>query len=89
MPLLTLLFSLVMIQQNAAPELFAPGVISTADDELNAAFTPDQRTVFFTKSSPQNRIGVIFVSHLRGSSPSPNGRGGQGVRTPERGGIRG
>ena len=55
------------IQQNVEPELFAPGIISTADDELNAAFTPDQRTVFFTKSTPSNRMGVIFVSQLRGN----------------------
>ena len=67
MRLLILLFSLVLIRQNVEPELFAPGVISTPDDDLNAAFTPDQRTVYFTKSSPQNRIGVIFVSHLRGA----------------------
>jgi Tol biopolymer transport system component len=54
-------------QQNIEPELFAPGIISTADDELNAAFTPDQRTVYFTKSTPSNRMGVIFVSQLRGN----------------------
>jgi Tol biopolymer transport system component len=54
-------------QSPAAPELFAPGVISTPDDELNAAFTPDQRTLFFTKITPMNRMGVIFVSQLRGN----------------------
>lgn len=68
-PTRMLLFLLLLapIQQTAEPEVFAPGVISTADDELNAAFTPDQRTLFFSKSMPSNRMGVIFVSQLRGN----------------------
>lgn len=47
-------FTLGPIEQRAAePELFAPGVISTAADELNAAFTPDQRTLFFPRACPR------------------------------------
>ena len=55
-------------QRSTAPELFAPNVISTADDELNAAFTPDQQTLFFTKILPSNRAAVIMVAHKRGNS---------------------
>lgn len=65
---IVLLFSLFAFTPGPSdqPELFAPGVISTADDELNAAFTPDQKTVFFTKNFPSNRSGVILFSQLRG-----------------------
>lgn len=36
---------------SVAPELFGEGVISTPDYELNAAFLPDGKTVYFTKST--------------------------------------
>jgi WD40-like Beta Propeller Repeat len=47
------------------PELFAAGSISTGDMELNAAFTPDQQTIYFTKRAPKPQLWVIVVSHLR------------------------
>jgi Tol biopolymer transport system component len=66
--LLLVAFTVVSQQQQpAGPELYAPGEVSTADDELNAAFSPDQKTLFFSKSAPSNRMGVILVSHLKGS----------------------
>jgi WD40-like Beta Propeller Repeat len=37
------------------------GVLSTVDDELNTAFTPDGQTVYFSKNVG-DRIGVIVVS---------------------------
>ncbi len=37
------------------------GVLSTVDDELNSAFTPDGQTVYFSKNIG-DRIGVIVVS---------------------------
>lgn len=50
-----------------APHLFAPGVVSTPDFEFDASFTPDSRTVFFSKGDPgYNRITVV-ESHLRGN----------------------
>jgi Tol biopolymer transport system component len=53
----------------SGPELFAPGVISTQDYELNAAFTPDGRTLYYTKSTPQfGGLLTIVVSHLRGGN---------------------
>lgn len=53
--------------QQPQPALFAPGVISTGDMELNAAFTPDGRTLFFTKRTPKLQLWTILVSSLKGS----------------------
>jgi Tol biopolymer transport system component len=47
------------------PVLFGEGVISTPDYELNAAFTPDGRTVYFTKSTTNLGFWTIVVSHFR------------------------
>jgi Tol biopolymer transport system component len=41
------------------------GILSTPDDELNSAFTPDGRTVYFSKNLG-DRVGVILVSHWTG-----------------------
>src|SRR5690242_9713692 len=46
------------------PELFAPGVISTSDNELNAAFSPDGKSLYFTKNA--TRKGVIVFSKFVG-----------------------
>jgi Tol biopolymer transport system component len=53
--------------QSAAPVLVGQGVLSTPDDELNSAFTPDGRTVYFSKNLG-NRTGVILVSHWAGEN---------------------
>ncbi len=50
----------------AEPALFAEGIISTGDMELNAAFTPDGKTLYFTKRTPRPLLWVIVVSHFRG-----------------------
>ena len=34
------------------PELVGEGVLSTAQDEIGAAFTPDGKTIYFTLRSP-------------------------------------
>lgn len=47
------------------PRVFAQGVISTADDEFNVAFTPDGKTLYFTKSVVASYLYVICVSHFR------------------------
>ena len=46
------------------PVLFGEGSISTAEDELNAAFTPDGRSLYFSKNTPGSRQGVIVTSHF-------------------------
>jgi Tol biopolymer transport system component len=48
----------------AEPALFGEGVISTSDDEMNAAFAPDGKTVYFTKNHAGQRLGVIHESHF-------------------------
>jgi len=53
--------------QPAQPALFGPGTISTGDMELNAAFTPDGRTLYFTKRTPKYQLWTILVSTLKGS----------------------
>lgn len=50
------------------PELFAPGVLSTPDDEHGITFTPDGRTAYFTLRSATTTtppVSVICVSHGR------------------------
>src|ERR1043166_4957270 len=49
---------------DAITTLFAPGQISTGDFELNSTFTPDGRTVLYTKRSPKAQYWVIVESHL-------------------------
>lgn len=51
------------------PQL-VPGPLATPEDELNAAFTPDGHSVYFTRKFG-DRFGVIMVSHLRGGRWSP------------------
>jgi Tol biopolymer transport system component len=66
--LLTVLATLTSVAQAAQSPpaklqatMVGEGVLSTADDELNAAFTPDGGTVYFSKNVG-DRIGVIVVS---------------------------
>jgi hypothetical protein len=47
--------------------LFAPGVISTGD-AFGASFTPDGRTVFFTRAAPDRARMQIMRSEWRGLS---------------------
>jgi Tol biopolymer transport system component len=53
--------------QPVQPTVFGPGIISTGDMELNAAFTPDGRTLYFTKRTPKFQLWTILVSTLKGS----------------------
>jgi Tol biopolymer transport system component len=46
------------------PRLFAPGVVSTPDDEFGGAFTPDGKTVVFDKSVVRHYLYVICESHF-------------------------
>lgn len=47
------------------PVMFGEGVVSTAEDDLNAAFSPDGKFVFFTRNFPRNRLGVILFSEYK------------------------
>jgi hypothetical protein len=54
-----------------APALFAEGMITTPDDEMDAGFTPDGRTIYFTKDHIGQRLGVIVVSRFEGGRWTP------------------
>jgi Tol biopolymer transport system component len=47
------------------PIIFGEGTLSTGDMDLNAAFTPDGRTLYFTKRTPKFQFWVIVVSHFQ------------------------
>lgn len=46
---------------SVAAELFAPGVVSTAGDELNAAFTPDGGELFWSINTAQGSGSGVIV----------------------------
>lgn len=47
--------------------LFAPGVISTGDDDAHVTFEPDGRHVFFLKATPDFRFWTIAVVEWTGT----------------------
>lgn len=58
----------VLIAQEKPVEIsLADGPLSTPADELNAAFTPDRGTVYFTRKDSAG-TGVIMVSHRQGGN---------------------
>lgn len=57
--------SYASLQPMPQPVLFGSGIVSTAEDDLNAAFSPDGNTVFFTRNFPRNRLGVILYSEYK------------------------
>jgi hypothetical protein len=44
------------------PTIFGKGTISGGDFDSHPAFTPDGRTIYFVRSSPNFRFWTIFVS---------------------------
>jgi hypothetical protein len=46
------------------PRIFAPGIVSTTDDEFGGAFTKDGRTVYFNRSVLRHYLYVICESHF-------------------------
>ena len=46
------------------PAIFVSGVISTGDFDSHPAFTPDGRTLYFLRSSPNFNFWTIVVSHF-------------------------
>src|ERR1700761_7553910 len=51
-----------VLAQDVTPTVFAPGVISGPLHDSAPAFTPDGRTVYFTRSDGKD--STILVSHL-------------------------
>ena len=48
-----------------APQVFAPGSISTGDFESHPAFTPDGATLYFLKDAPNFSFWTMVVSHFK------------------------
>src|SRR5215211_3249013 len=46
------------------PTVFGEGIISTGDYDSHPAFTPDGRTLYFLKSTPNFNFWTIVVSHF-------------------------
>ncbi len=46
----------------AQAELFAPGVVSTRHHELNAALSPDGRTLVFSLADPADEVATLLVT---------------------------
>lgn len=56
------------------PQLFAEGVVSTVDDEIGGAFSPDGRAFYFTRLVPYTtapRLGIMCVSHFANGRWNP------------------
>lgn len=47
-----------------SPKLFAEGIINTSADEYNPSFTPDGKTVYFTRRIDRKGNEAIMFSHL-------------------------
>jgi D-alanyl-D-alanine carboxypeptidase len=55
-------------EKSDRPQIFAPGVVSTEDDEVGGVFNPDQTEFYFSKLSRYTtspRVGLLCVSRRR------------------------
>src|ERR1039457_2114865 len=52
-----------VVESGAAPKVFAPGIISGGAHDSAPAFTPDGKTVYFSRSNGD--LSLIFESHLK------------------------
>ncbi|MHA4811886.1 hypothetical protein ACX0G9_27570 [Flavitalea flava] len=55
------------IQLNDSASLFGPGRISTGEFEFNTSFSPDNKTVYFSRATVNFGYIAIFSSTLKGS----------------------
>lgn len=56
------------VHDDTKPVLFAPGIISTGDDDAHATFSSSGDTVYFVKSTPQFNHWTTLVSHFKDGS---------------------
>lgn len=55
------------------PTIFGDGIISTGDFESHPQFTPDGKTLYFLRSTPNFNLWTILVSHFeRGKWATPS-----------------
>lgn len=57
-------------QSDNSPKLFAAGVISGPADDLSPAFSPDGKTVYFTRCNPNSSV-IMFSTLQRGKWSTP------------------
>jgi hypothetical protein len=57
----------------STPQVFAPGIVSTEADELNAVFTPDGKEFYFTIHGTDGRMTIMRMAIENGqwSTPRP------------------
>lgn len=65
LPVLLTALSTAVAAQGSSPQIFSPGVISGPANDLSPAFTPDGKTVFFTRANSSQ--STIMVSHMTGA----------------------
>ncbi len=53
---------------SAAPEIFAPGLVSTGTDDAHVAFAPDGQTMWFLRSTPDFMHWTVVESQRRGAN---------------------
>jgi Tol biopolymer transport system component len=53
-------------QRPGEPELLAPGILSTGDDEAHATFAPDGSHVYFIKNAPNFAHWTIVLAERKG-----------------------
>jgi len=58
------------VAQQNSPKLLAPGVISGAADDLSPAFSPDGKTVFFTRGNASGSM-IMVSSFVNGQWTTP------------------
>lgn len=61
-----LLAASVLAPAATSPELFAPGVVSTGDDDAHVTFTPDGRRIYFLKDAPNFMHWTFLFADRRG-----------------------
>lgn len=61
--LLAALYSATLYAADAVPVLFAPGLVSTGDDEWGFAMTAEGNTVYFNKADRSYKLQVILEAH--------------------------
>src|SRR3954469_2477622 len=60
------------LEITSEPHIFGEDVISTPDYEFNASFTPDEKTVYYSKSDPVfSRISIIESKRNRSKWGTP------------------
>jgi hypothetical protein len=50
----------------AGPQVFAPGLVSTGFDDAHVAFTPDGKTMYFIRNTPDFNHWTVLTAKRNG-----------------------